>query len=113
MPRRLSVLLHPLVVGNEPFLWRDWSRREHRHACLRLVRHQQIEASLPPALVALPLGARMEAWVKDFDSWDICDQVCGNLFDKTPYAFQKAVEWCHRDPEFVRRAGFVLMADLA
>jgi 3-methyladenine DNA glycosylase AlkD len=56
---------------------------------------------------------QMEAWVKDFDSWDICDQVCGNLFDKTPSAFQKAVEWCHREPEFVRRAGFVMMAELA
>jgi len=56
---------------------------------------------------------QMETWVKDFDSWDICDQVCGNLFDKTPSAFQKAVEWCHREPEFVRRAGFVMMAELA
>ncbi|MDQ2885086.1 MAG: DNA alkylation repair protein [Chloroflexota bacterium] len=56
---------------------------------------------------------QMEAWVADFDSWDVCDQVCGNLFDKTPYAYQKAVEWCHRQQEFVRRAGFVLMAELA
>jgi len=56
---------------------------------------------------------QMEAWVNDFDSWDVCDQVCGNLFDKTPYAYQKAVEWCHREPEFVRRAGFVMMAELA
>src|SRR5436305_11952241 len=29
----------------------------------------------------------MEDWVKDFDSWDMCDQVCGNLFQKTPYAY--------------------------
>ncbi|MEO8955587.1 MAG: DNA alkylation repair protein [Ktedonobacteraceae bacterium] len=56
---------------------------------------------------------QMEEWVNDFDSWDVCDQVCGNLFDKTPYAYQKAVEWCHREQEFVRRAGFVLMAELA
>ena len=56
---------------------------------------------------------QMEAWVNDFDSWDLCDQVCGNLFDKTPYAYQKAIEWCHREPEFVRRAGFVMMAELA
>jgi 3-methyladenine DNA glycosylase AlkD len=56
---------------------------------------------------------QMEAWVADFDAWDICDQMCGNLFDKTPYAHQKAVEWCHREQEFVRRAGFVLMAELA
>jgi 3-methyladenine DNA glycosylase AlkD len=56
---------------------------------------------------------QMEAWVADFDAWDVCDQVCGNLFDKTLYAHQKAVEWCHREQEFVRRAGFVLMAELA
>src|SRR5205085_10616842 len=63
-----------------------------------------------PQLVSAEL---MEEWVNDFDSWDVCDQVCGNLFDKTPYAYQKAMEWCHREQEFVRRAGFVLMAELA
>ena len=56
---------------------------------------------------------QMNAWVNDFDSWDVCDQVCGNLFDKTPYAYQKVVEWCHEEKEFVRRAGFVMMAQLA
>ena len=44
---------------------------------------------------------QMEAWVADFDAWDVCDQVCGNLFDKTPYAYQKAVEWCHREQALV------------
>ncbi len=63
-----------------------------------------------PRLVTEP---QMEVWVADFDTWDVCDQVCGNLFDKTPYAYQKAAEWCHREQEFVRRAGFVLMAELA
>ena len=58
-------------------------------------------------------GAQMESWVKDFDSWDVCDQVCSNLFDKTPFAHRQAVEWARRDEEFVRRAGFVLMAALA
>jgi 3-methyladenine DNA glycosylase AlkD len=56
---------------------------------------------------------QMEAWVKDFDSWDVCDQVCGNLFDRTPFAYQKAVEWSSRPEEFVKRAGFVLMATLS
>jgi 3-methyladenine DNA glycosylase AlkD len=56
---------------------------------------------------------QMDAWVNDFDTWDACDQVCGNLFDKTPFAYQKAVEWCHEKKEFVRRAGFVMMAELA
>ncbi len=57
--------------------------------------------------------AQLERWVKDFDSWDVCDQCCGNLFDKTPYAYRKAVQWSKRDEEFVKRAGFVLMASLA
>jgi 3-methyladenine DNA glycosylase AlkD len=57
--------------------------------------------------------AEMDAWVKDFDSWDVCDQVCGNLFDKTPIAYAKAREWCVREEEFVKRAGFVLMTQLA
>ncbi len=56
---------------------------------------------------------QMEAWAAAFDSWDVCDQVCSNLFDKTPFAYSKAVEWSARPEEFVKRAGFVLMAALA
>jgi 3-methyladenine DNA glycosylase AlkD len=56
---------------------------------------------------------QMEDWVGDFDSWDICDQVCSNLFVKTAFAYRKAEEWSGRPEEFVRRAGFVLMASLA
>jgi 3-methyladenine DNA glycosylase AlkD len=57
--------------------------------------------------------AQMEAWAADFDSWEVCDQACGNLFAHTPFAYAKAVEWSERPEEFVKRAGFVLMADLA
>src|SRR5712691_8021757 len=56
---------------------------------------------------------QMDKWVHDFDSWDIVDGSCGNLFDKTPFAIGKAKEWCKREEEFVKRAGFVLMAELA
>lgn len=56
---------------------------------------------------------QMEKWAKDFDSWDVVDGCCGNLFDKTPFAVRKAVEWCRRPEEYVKRAGFVLMAELA
>ncbi|MCK4409903.1 MAG: DNA alkylation repair protein [Candidatus Eisenbacteria sp.] len=56
---------------------------------------------------------QMERWVRDFDSWDICDLCCNNLFRKTEFAHGKAQEWCTRDEEFVRRAGFVMMAVLA
>ena len=63
-----------------------------------------------PALVT---EEQMEAWVKDFDSWDVCDQVCMNLFDKTPLAWQKVIDWSEREEEFVRRAAFALIACLA
>jgi hypothetical protein len=54
-PRQVSVLLHPLLVGSAPLLWRDWSRRDHRRTCMQLVRHQRIEVSLsPPSATAPP-----------------------------------------------------------
>jgi len=57
--------------------------------------------------------AQMDRWARDFDSWDVCDQVCHNLFRYTPHAWGKAVEWAGSDREFVKRAGFSLMAGLA
>lgn len=63
-----------------------------------------------PALVT---EKQMEEWVRDFDSWDVCDQVCSNLFDKTEFAYKKSEEWSARDEEFVKRAGFAMMACLA
>lgn len=74
------------------------------------------EARILAAMVDDPqkvTAAQMERWVKDFDSWDVCDQCCSNLFDKTAFAHQKAFEWSSRKEEFVKRAGFVLMAALA
>jgi len=56
---------------------------------------------------------QMEQWVKEFNSWDLCDQCCMNLFAKLPAAWRKAIEWAKRDEEFIRRAGFTLMACLA
>jgi 3-methyladenine DNA glycosylase AlkD len=56
---------------------------------------------------------QMDSWARDFDSWDVCDQVCGNLFDRTPHAVGKALAWSSRRFEFVKRAGFALMASLA
>ena len=51
-PRQVSVLLHPLVVGSEPILWRDWSRRHHRRACIQLVRHQCVKLEIEPPTTA-------------------------------------------------------------
>lgn len=55
----------------------------------------------------------MEAWVADFDSWAVCDACCCNLFDKTKFAWKKALAWSRREEEYVKRAGYVLMAALA
>jgi 3-methyladenine DNA glycosylase AlkD len=63
-----------------------------------------------PALVT---EAQMERWVADFASWDLCDQVCANLFRQTQFAHAKAAEWSGRRQEFVKRAGFALIAGLA
>ncbi len=56
---------------------------------------------------------QMERWVRRFDAWDVCDAVCGNLFDRTPFAYEKAVAWSRRRAEYVKRAAFALMAWLA
>ena len=56
---------------------------------------------------------QMDKWVIGFNSWDICDQCCNNLFLKSPYAYKKIFEWIERNEEFVKRAAFTLIAVLA
>ncbi|BAI60896.1 conserved hypothetical protein [Methanocella paludicola SANAE] len=56
---------------------------------------------------------QMDTWAAGFDSWDVCDQCCSNLFDKTQFAYGKALAWTRDEREFVRRAGYVMMATLA
>ena len=74
------------------------------------------EAKILASLIGEPAKVTenlMEKWVNAFDSWDVCDQVCSNYFDRTPFAYHKALEWSARREEFVKRAGFVLMATLS
>lgn len=74
------------------------------------------DARIVAALIADParMTARdMDAWAKDFDSWDVVDQVCANLFDKTRHARAKIAAWADRREEFVKRAAFTLIACLA
>jgi 3-methyladenine DNA glycosylase AlkD len=56
---------------------------------------------------------QMDAWAAAFDSWDVCDQVTSNLFDKTPYAYAKVHVWSAADGEWVKRAAFATAAALA
>ncbi|MGE4299197.1 MAG: DNA alkylation repair protein [Desulfovibrionaceae bacterium] len=64
----------------------------------------------PPAAMS---ATRMEQWAAAFNAWDICDQCCNNCFRHAPPAWDKAHAWSARPEEFVKRAGFVLMAVLA
>jgi 3-methyladenine DNA glycosylase AlkD len=56
---------------------------------------------------------QMDAWARGFDNWGVCDTVCFHLFDRTPFAWEKAREWSSSPREFVKRAGFVMMAGQA
>jgi 3-methyladenine DNA glycosylase AlkD len=74
------------------------------------------EARILAALVDDPkklTDEQMEDWVKDINSWDVCDQVCMNLFDRSPLAWKKIIDWSERSEEFVKRAAFSLIACLA
>jgi 3-methyladenine DNA glycosylase AlkD len=56
---------------------------------------------------------QMGAWAAQFDSWDVCDQVTSNLFDKTPFAYRKVYEWSAAEDEWIKRAAFATAAALA
>ena len=74
------------------------------------------EAMIVAGMIADPdalTEQEMENWVVDINSWDICDQVCMNLFEKTPLANKKIHDWSTRDEEFVKRAAYALIACLA
>ncbi len=74
------------------------------------------EARLLASMVDEPAavtGLQMDVWAAGFDSWDVCDQVTSNLFDKTPYAYAKVHEWSGADDEWVKRAAFATAAALA
>ncbi len=89
--------------------------RDHELA-LALWRSGMHEARLLAAFVDEPARVapdQMDGWAADFDSWDVCDEVTTDLFDQTAHAWDKAAEWARRPEEFVRRAGFALMAGLA
>lgn len=96
---------------------RKLARGQRDHALAQALWETGIhEARILAALVDDPrlvTREQMDAWVSDFDSWDLCDQVCGSLFDYTPYAIVCALDWVEREEEYVRRAGFVMVAEMA
>ena len=74
------------------------------------------EARILASLVAdadVMTDVEAETWVRGLDSWDVCDQLCMNLLERTPFAWKKIRQWAARDEEFVRRAAFALLACMA
>jgi 3-methyladenine DNA glycosylase AlkD len=74
------------------------------------------EARILAAMIDRPeevTEEQMERWVRDIDSWDVCDQVCMNLFERVPFARRKISEWARREEEFVKRTAYSLIACLA
>lgn len=92
------------------------AHRRNQDLALALWEHPIHEAQILAALTADPkqfTPELMDAWITRFDSWDVCDQVCMNVFRHTDHAFAKAREWATHRPEFEKRAAFALMATLA
>jgi 3-methyladenine DNA glycosylase AlkD len=88
-----------------------------RHAlALELWKTGNYEARTVAFLIDDPkqvMPKQMDAWAKDFDNWATVDGTCSYLFCRTPFAYEKAIEWAGKKPEFIKRAGFSLMAYLA
>lgn len=107
--RRLGVSIPDLrAIAKE-------SGKDHRLA-IELWKTGIPEAKILAAMVDEPerlSESQMEDWVKDINSWDVCDQVCMNIFEKTPLAWKKVLDWSVREEEFVKRAAFALIACLA
>jgi 3-methyladenine DNA glycosylase AlkD len=89
--------------------------KDHKLA-LELWKTGIAEARMVAAMVDEPdklTEEQMEDWVKDINSWDVCDQVCMNLFEKNQLAWKKIIDWSARKEEFVKRTAFSLIACLA
>src|SRR5256884_1861010 len=74
------------------------------------------DARILAGMIDLPRevsSEQMERWVRDFDNWDVCDGTCCHLFVFAAPAWRKAMAWSRCGPEFIKRAGFALMAYLA
>jgi len=90
-------------------------RRDHGFA-LALWETGRHEARILASMVDDPelvTPAQMDDWAAAFDSWDLCDQVTSNLFDKTAYAYDKVEEWSRAEDAWIKRAAFATAAALA
>jgi 3-methyladenine DNA glycosylase AlkD len=94
-------------------LAKEYNKNPARHEiAMELWKSNIHEAMILASMLAIPqrfTAKEMDAWTHVFYSWDLCDQVCGNLFQKTNYFIEKAFEYAQATEPFVKRTGFVLM----
>jgi 3-methyladenine DNA glycosylase AlkD len=115
---RFGIRPHRKVLGISVTTLRALAKevgKDHRLS-LKLWRNGVHEARVLACLIDDPeevTEEQMDTWVNGFDSWDICDLCCGNLFDRTELAYRKAFEWSAMEEEYVKRAGYVMMAALS
>ena len=92
---------------------KNLKKQSNRHALAKTLWKSNIhEAMILASMLADPKqfsAEEMDSWTLQFYSWDLCDQVCTNLFHKTPYYLEKAFAYSYHSEEFVKRCGFVLM----
>ncbi len=110
-------IVSPKVFGISVAVLRAYAKRLGRdHAlALSLWKTGSHEARLLAALIEDPArvtAVQMDRWAADFDNWALCDTVCFHLFDKTAHRWDRIAAWQRRPEEFVRRAGFALMASV-
>ncbi|MFT3783504.1 MAG: DNA alkylation repair protein [Nibricoccus sp.] len=100
-----------------PFLRAIAKKHRQDHALALALWNSAIhEARILACLVEDPARVtrrQSETWARALDSWDICDQFCGEVMPYVPFALEKITAWTKRDAEFVKRAGFVLLARMA
>ncbi|MBK7691153.1 MAG: DNA alkylation repair protein [Bacteroidetes bacterium] len=98
-------------------LAKTYKKVANRHSIAKELWDSTIhEAMILSGMVADPkllTKEEMDAMTHQFYSWDLCDQTCNNLFQKTDFFIEKAFEYSHSDKEFVKRTGFVLMVQYA
>ncbi len=115
--QRFGIRFDEAFGCNIPFLRRLAKEYKNNHElALELWKTGIHEARILSFLIDEPAKVtekQMEMQLKDVKSWDICDGLCSNLFRKTEFAYEKALEWSYRSAEFEKRAGFVMMAVMA
>jgi 3-methyladenine DNA glycosylase AlkD len=115
--KRFAIATHSALGVRVPDLRKIAAQAGANHAlALDLWKTGVHEARLLAAMVdevSEVTPAQMNAWAADFDSWDVCDVCCCDLFWRTPFAWEKAREWSNDEREYVKRAAFATVAGLA